>query len=288
METEIVWPHDREYPNPTLYPDLFLRCYDDETKREARFRTPASPIESVRKFSTFFEKWRNFYDVKKFNEEQLKKVAGIMYAQDSVIQSYGVEFLKNKNVTPDVFFQKWKNHYNKITYVDPLPEGIGIVKYCLQKGCTVAHYFNGFVDFYIFRDKQRSLNGPMYTLVLKFPYDGRSYHCSSDIPTVGFGRARDYRSDNEILSLSFRERILSTLAYEEFFWGRCFMYRGGCKFNADVYAENCASVLKFDYLVEQDSNGKAIRAWKKQKSGDAERFKPLDLKCLPGDIKCGR
>ena len=128
----------------------------------------------------------------------------------------------------------------------------------------------------------------MYTIVFDCPYDKGCYDISSDIPTVGFGKVRDYRSNNEILSPSFRERILSTLAYEEFFCGRCFMYRGGCKFNADVYAENCASVLKFDYLVEQDSNGKAIRARKRQKSGDTERFEPLDPKCLPWDIKCGR
>ena len=128
----------------------------------------------------------------------------------------------------------------------------------------------------------------MYTIVFDCPYDNGCYAISSDIPTVGFGKVRDYRSNNEIPSPSFRERILSTLAYEEFFFFFCFMYRGGCKFNADVYAENCASVLKFDYLVEQDSNGKAIRAWKRQKSGDTERFEPLDLKCLPVDIKCGR
>ena len=166
--------------------------------------------------------------------------------------------------------------------------GCGVVKYCLPEGCTVAFYQYPGMGFYIFKNKQRSLSGPMYVLILSFTYDRISCYCSSDIPTVGFGGVHDYRSNNEILSPSFRERILSTLAYEEFFWGRCFMYRGGCKFNADVYAENCVSVLKFDYLVEQDSNGKAIRAWKKQKSGDAERFEPLDLKCLPGDIKCDR
>ena len=56
---------------------------------------------------------------------------------------------------------------------------------------------------YTFKDPQRSLNGPMYTIVFDCPYDKGCYDISSDIPTVGFGKVRDYRSNNEIPSPSF-------------------------------------------------------------------------------------
>ncbi len=290
---DIEWQYNKEYPNTLFYPDMFMRCYDDETKRENRFQNHMALTEyTIQRYATFFERFKNFYDVSELNGNQLQKVIGSEITANAVLRNYTVEFLKNKNLTLDNFIQRWKNYDLQRRFVSCfIPErGHNIVKYCLPKGCIVAHYWCEGVNFYIFKDKQRSLGGPEYVLVFRCGYGYiESLRCSSNVPTVGCGIARDvYSSDNEILSPSFRERILSTLAYEEFFWGRCFIYRGGCKFNADVYAENCASVLKFDYLVKQDSNGKAIRARKRQKSGDTERFEPLDLKCLPGDIKCGR
>ena len=242
-ETEIVWLHDSDYPTPLLYSDALMRCYNDEAKRETRINSGGwfHTDHIMRQCSTFFEKWRNFYDVKKFNEQQLRKVASPLSISDATLRSYSVEFLKNKNIARDTFFQRWRKFEADKCYMTDFPGSDAyscyIVKWHLPKGCTVAHYFNGFIDFYIFKDKQRSLSGPMYTLVLKYQSAYGSCCCLSDIPTVGFGGVHDYRSNNEILSPSFRERILSTLAYEEFFWGRCFMYRGGCKSNADVYAE---------------------------------------------------
>ena len=69
---EVVWPHDKEYPNPIFESNGFIRHYSDETKREARYLFGLSLVDNVRMFSAIpLDKWRNFYDVKSFSDGQL-------------------------------------------------------------------------------------------------------------------------------------------------------------------------------------------------------------------------
>ena len=152
-------------------------------------------VEAVRLQSIFSEKWRNFYDVKKFSEDQLRKVATIFYAPSKDFQSYAVEFLKNKNITRDDLFQRWERRYGCLSNDGKNSVKNSVILFTEKLyGCSLQ---------YTFKDPQRSLNGPMYTIVFDCPYDKGCYDISSDIPTVGFGKVRDYRSNNEIPSPSF-------------------------------------------------------------------------------------
>ena len=92
--------------------------------------------------------------------------------------------------------------------------------YNLTKGCSVEHFFmfkNGFLNFFLVQDPQRSLGGFKNTLVIVVPDDCENVVVrSAGIPTVVCGgKVKGLVSDNEILDPSVRSRLLSTLGQKE-------------------------------------------------------------------------
>ena len=306
---EIVWPNDKEYPEPILYPNGFMREYGNElrTKKEvhdALISFVCNKIPNALEWLYYRDKQNKLvsYEIRKRNFTS-KDSSVMTYLKGNLQWRFGVDVKEAETVFE--LFEKGKRAIELLEEqsderIQDMQEACGDQfeeirskfyhrRLNLPKGCTCVMYYLEIVKgigsitcrFWLMRDPQG------FKLALWVPCcEVGNLTVLSDVPTITWGGYNSLCSSNEILSTSAREFM-----WDNFFastnvikskgrklTARFFIRQGHRADEIELNGEN-ATPDKCDYFVQTDPFGEKITdIWEKGKRLDTEDIKDRKFK----------
>ena len=303
---DIVWPNDKEYPDPIEYPHGFMREYANElrTKKEVHdtfIRGYSDEILNALEFlyfrdeknksTGFLVRGRNFGGPNQIafsflkrhlmghfhlrSEEEVERVCKLFEegkrAIELVEEASDERIQSVQEAEGDRFEELRSEFYHR--------------RLNLPKGCTCVMYYLDIGEKTCWFWLMRAPHG--FTLALSLPgYKDGNLTVLSDVPTITWSKCNSLCSSNEILSTFAREFMWDNfLASSNYIKSKGlklearFFIRQGCRADEiELNGEN-ASPDKCDYFVQTDPFGEKITdIWKKGKRLNMDGIKNRKFK----------
>ena len=301
---DIVWPHDKEYPEPMGCPNGFMRRYENElrVKKEVHdalfggaFKEVFNALEWLYyqnekdKLIGFFIRERRFFgpnllvipSLKKRlmghfhlrSEEEVERVFKLFEEGKRAIELIEEDSDRNIKRVQEMEGDKFEEIRSKFYYPRlNLPECCTCVMYRFEN-------IDDAVIFWLMRDPYRLVGRSVYALVI-YAFN-KNVRVTSDIPTVCIGAPEYTHISNEILSKSFREFVISSFCIRRlsfFKMPRFFIRQGHRPDEIELNGENAAPD-KCDYFVQTDPFGEKITdIWEKGKRLNMDGIKNRKFK----------
>ena len=294
---KIVWPNDKEYPEPIECPNGFMREY--ENKLRAKKEVNNSFITDRGDGILNALEWLYFRDGKDKSTGCLVRerhgtanILGVSLLKKHIMECF---YYSDKGV--ERVFELFEKGKRAIELVEEESDrrilGDRFGETCskfyhrrlnLPKGCTCVMYYFGIGEKNFRFWLMRAPHG--FKLALWLPgYGDDNLTVLSDVPTITWGKCNSLCSSNEILSTSAREFMwdnffASSNCVKSSGWkleARFFIRQGHRADEIELNGENVAPD-KCDYFVQRDPFGEKITIWEKGKRLNMDEIKNRKFK----------